>query len=82
MITPQYSVRGLLILVTASAALCLVLALAARGHVGAVAACVAIAGGVVMALVYGLSLAVTLALCQVVGRRNDRTGEAAKPNAL
>lgn len=61
MLTPQYSLRRLLALVTLSAGACLVLGLAARGSIWALAVSMGLLGGVVLLSIQSLTfLAVRL----------------------
>ena len=69
MLAPQYSLRRLLALVTASGFGCLVLALAVRGQMWAVAIAIGMLGLVVTILVCGLLFAVTRLLGLAFGRR-------------
>ena len=55
MLTPQYSLRRLLILVTLSAIACLVVGLAARGSIWALAVSMGLLGGGVLVIIQGLT---------------------------
>jgi hypothetical protein len=59
----------LLLLVTLSGVLCLVPAMAARGHLWAVAASVALFGALLLLVVQGLLLLATQAVGRLVKRR-------------
>jgi hypothetical protein len=77
MLTPQYSVRHLLVAVTLAAVVCLVPAMAARGHDWAIALSVALYGAVVLLLTVGLLCAATRASGALVRRARLR----AEPDA-
>ena len=69
MLTPQYSLRHLLLLVTLSAVVCFVPAVAAQGHLWAVALSVALFAAMVFFVIQGLLCVVTRAIGMVIGRR-------------
>ena len=75
MLTPQYSVRQLLLLVALSAVVCLVPALAARGHQWAVALAAALFGTMALLVIAGLLTVVTRVLGAAFGRRRESASE-------
>ena len=77
MLTPQYSVRHLLLAVTLAAAVCLVPAMAARGHDWAVALSVALYGLAALLLTLGLLCGVTRAVGGLFARGNTGAAPAA-----
>lgn len=72
MLTPQYSVRHLLLLVTLSAVVCLVPAVAARGYLWAIALSVALCGAIVLLAIQGLLYVVTRSIGAALGRRGAK----------
>jgi hypothetical protein len=72
MLTPQYSVRHLLLAITLAAVVCLVPALAARGHAWALALSVALYGAAVLLLTVGLLCAATRAIGALARRPRSR----------
>jgi hypothetical protein len=78
MLTPQYSVRQLLLLVALSAVACLVPALAAQGHQWAVALAAGLFGAMALLVTAGLLTVVTRGLGMAFGRRRDGAVEGRK----
>jgi F0F1-type ATP synthase assembly protein I len=75
MLTPQFSVRQLLLLVALSAMVCLVPALAAQGRQWAIALSAALFGGMALLVIGGLLTVATRTLGAAFGRRRTRTSD-------
>jgi hypothetical protein len=79
MLVPSYSLRRLLILVTLSGVVCLVPAMATRGHLWAIAASVALAAALVLAVIGGLLFIVTRAVASASDRRGISAADTGRP---
>lgn len=78
MLTPQYSIRHLLLLVTLSAVVCLVAAVAARGYLWAVALSVALLSAMALLVIQGVLYIVTRTIGMALGRRRTSATEGGK----
>lgn len=78
MLAPQYSLRRLLAVVTASAVVCLVVGAANWGQMWALAVAFALVGAVILMLVHGVLFVLVRGLGRIFDRRRQRIARAAK----
>jgi hypothetical protein len=78
MLTPQFSLRRLLLIVTVSAVLCLIPAVATRGYLWAVGLALALVGVFVLAGIQILLFALSRVAGMYVERQQARAGRAPK----
>ncbi len=78
MLTPQFSLRRLLLIVTVSAVLCLIPALATRGYLWGVGLALALAGALVLAGLQILLFALSRVVAVYVEKQQARAARVQK----